>query len=552
MTSRPISSARVAGGRGDRAGGRNLVDRSLTASRSAAACSGSNSRAASIVAAYMKTPDYPAHYAKTGSGLNACMASGQLAWMKRHQPERIARATTAFPLQGLALFQVDRRAGHRPVGSQFHIRQFSHAPLRTLDPGGDGHRRLRTASAADRRRDARLASIERGGGLRHRAAGGPAGRARLSRRRPARRWAAAFTSRSGEVGAVDLRLDRHAHALRADARTTVRLNEARSGYSCVFRCPARRRPMQSNMAATLNIDWFLDIAREAAEYRRRRRRTAPRFSRAWTRVSSTPRRGRRSTIPIYSRPASVALSLTLTRARNFPACPRRTTFAGMMRAVYEGLAFAARDCYLGERRLPAKCGSAAARPVRRRFAPFLPPRLARRCASCQARGNRRRRRGDDGRSASGPLWRHAGMRRGLGRARRSGDITAPDANLSKNLSGALFRSISPFVRQCRPHGRMLAQHQTGDIRVNARNRNHRRSFHAAVHVREGDTSTNARTISTIRSHEMPWPDEPMQHGLRAGRHGRPQGISGRRGRDRRDGRRRRDRGDAACAVSRPE
>ena len=42
-----------------------------------------DSRAAGLVAAYMKTPDYAAHYAKTGSGLNACMASGQLAWMKR-------------------------------------------------------------------------------------------------------------------------------------------------------------------------------------------------------------------------------------------------------------------------------------------------------------------------------------------------------------------------------------------------------------------------------------------------------------------------------------
>jgi erythritol kinase len=49
-----------------------------------------DSRAASLASDYLRTDAYREHYARTGSGLNACMASAQLAWMKRWQPERIA------------------------------------------------------------------------------------------------------------------------------------------------------------------------------------------------------------------------------------------------------------------------------------------------------------------------------------------------------------------------------------------------------------------------------------------------------------------------------
>ncbi len=65
-----------------------------------------DSRAASLVAEYMKTDAYVDHYALTGSGLNACMASGQLAWMKRWQPDRIARAATCFHCKDWLYFKL--------------------------------------------------------------------------------------------------------------------------------------------------------------------------------------------------------------------------------------------------------------------------------------------------------------------------------------------------------------------------------------------------------------------------------------------------------------
>ncbi len=65
-----------------------------------------DSRAASLASDYLKTDAYREHYARTGSGLNACMASAQLAWMKRWQPDRIARAATCFHCKDWLYFKL--------------------------------------------------------------------------------------------------------------------------------------------------------------------------------------------------------------------------------------------------------------------------------------------------------------------------------------------------------------------------------------------------------------------------------------------------------------
>ena len=64
-----------------------------------------DARAASIAEEFTRHSDYPAHYKRTGTGINACQMSIHLAWMARHRPEVLARATFCLPLQGLALFQ---------------------------------------------------------------------------------------------------------------------------------------------------------------------------------------------------------------------------------------------------------------------------------------------------------------------------------------------------------------------------------------------------------------------------------------------------------------
>ena len=67
-----------------------------------------DARAASIAEEFTRHPDYPAHYKRTGTGINACQMSIHLAWMARHRPGGSGAGQYRLPLQGLALFQTDR------------------------------------------------------------------------------------------------------------------------------------------------------------------------------------------------------------------------------------------------------------------------------------------------------------------------------------------------------------------------------------------------------------------------------------------------------------
>jgi erythritol kinase (D-erythritol 1-phosphate-forming) len=55
-----------------------------------------DARATEIVREFTASPHYAEHYARTGTGVNVCQMSVQLAWMQRHRPEVLAKATQAF------------------------------------------------------------------------------------------------------------------------------------------------------------------------------------------------------------------------------------------------------------------------------------------------------------------------------------------------------------------------------------------------------------------------------------------------------------------------
>src|SRR3954454_15029637 len=65
-----------------------------------------DSRAAEMAQEFVAGPDHAAHYATTGTGLNACQQSIQLAWLQRHQPERLAKAASALHCKDWLYFQL--------------------------------------------------------------------------------------------------------------------------------------------------------------------------------------------------------------------------------------------------------------------------------------------------------------------------------------------------------------------------------------------------------------------------------------------------------------
>jgi len=142
-----------------------------------------DSRAARIVDEYRRSDAAPRHYELTGSGVNACMASSQIAWMKRHQPERLARAATCFHCKDWLYFRLTGERAADPSEGMFTFGDFRTRSYRPEILEWMGDRRLPTALAANRRGLAAKPSPVGGGRIRNPLAARAAGDARLRRRR---------------------------------------------------------------------------------------------------------------------------------------------------------------------------------------------------------------------------------------------------------------------------------------------------------------------------------------------------------------------------------
>ncbi len=91
-----------------------------------------DARSAGIAEDFARSPDYPAHYGRTGTGVNACQMSMQLVWMTRHRPQVLDRAATSLHCKDWLYFKLtgDRRTD--PSEANFTFGQYAtrtYAPL---------------------------------------------------------------------------------------------------------------------------------------------------------------------------------------------------------------------------------------------------------------------------------------------------------------------------------------------------------------------------------------------------------------------------------------
>ena len=84
-----------------------------------------------MAASFVAGPDHAAHYATTGTGLNACQQSIQLAWLQQHQPERLASAASALHCKDWLYFKLTGQRAVDPSEAIFTYGDFrsrSYAP----------------------------------------------------------------------------------------------------------------------------------------------------------------------------------------------------------------------------------------------------------------------------------------------------------------------------------------------------------------------------------------------------------------------------------------
>jgi erythritol kinase len=403
-----------------------------------------DSRAAELAAAFVAGPDHASHYATTGTGLNACQQSIQLAWLQQHQPERLAKAATALhckdwlyfkltgkravdPAEAVFTYGDFRTGGYAPaVAERLGIAQQTHL-LPDIVDGARAHHSLTDQAAADTGLPAGLPVVlgyvdvvcsAIGGGL----------------------YDTTGTSGCSILGSTGM------HMRMARSADKIFLNAACSGYTMALPEAGLYAQIQSNMAATVNIDWLVEMARQACVMAGIESHRHALLAGVETHVAAAPP-GSALYHPYILQAGERGPFMNADARAQFTGLSNNTTFAGLFRAIYEGLAFAARDCYAAMGRIPDEIrvtgGAARSTTLQQIFAATLNAPV------------RRVTREETGAAGAAMI---AAMSLGLHSSLAAcadawvtptlGALTAPDPGLSK-FYGALF-PIYRSVREAMP------------------------------------------------------------------------------------------------------
>lgn len=326
-----------------------------------------DARAGPLVQAMRADPFDRMRFERTGTGLNACQQGAQLRWLKDNEPEMLARAETAFHCKDWLYFRMTgERATDPSEGTftfgDFRTRTYSDEVIDSL--GLTAQRHLLPPMLDGTMHHHPLSSLA-------------AGQTGLLEGTPVvlgyvdmvvTALGAGLYEPNGTVGCTVIG-STGIHTRLASTPDEVVLNADRSGYTIAMPVPGAYAQLQSNMAATLNIDWLLGLAHDvltAAGHEPARdellalldgwvERAAPGSLLYQPYISLAGERGP------FVEPDARAGFIGLSTGHGF---------ADLARAVLEGLAFAARDCYEAMGAVPREIrlsGGAARNPSLRRI-----------------------------------------------------------------------------------------------------------------------------------------------------------------------------------------
>jgi erythritol kinase (D-erythritol 1-phosphate-forming) len=301
-----------------------------------------DNRCASIVDDYVASKDYAAHYERTGTGLTVVQMSGKLAWMQRHRPGILAKATHAFHCKDWLYFKLtgDRVTDPSEANCTFGNYNTSSYQPDILDHLGAGNcKHLLTHVVDGTESCGRLGDVV----------------AKLTNLKSGTPVCLGFVDYvctglggglfdpSGQTDCTIIGSTGMHMRLRADMNA-VQLNTEKSGFTVSFPAPGMVAQMQSNMAATLNIDWLLDVAIGILAEHGLAKSRADLLKGMDDKVLT--REAAKLLYHPYISWAGERSPFMDTAARAmFNGLDTTADYYDMMRSVFEGLAFAARDCY---------------------------------------------------------------------------------------------------------------------------------------------------------------------------------------------------------------
>ena len=308
-----------------------------------------DNRCAPIVDGYVDTEHYASHYERTGTGLTVVQMSGKLAWMQSNKPEILAKATHAFHCKDWIYFKLtdDRVTDPSEANCTFGNYKADTCQPDILDHLGAGNARQLLTPVVDGTRDcgnlnaaaAKVTNLKAGtpiclGFVDYVCSGLGGG----------------LFDASGETGCSIIGSTGMHMCLRTDMND-VQLNSEKSGFTVSFPAPGMVAQMQSNMAATLNIDWLLDVAIGILSDHGLNKSRADLLTGLDDKILA--REPAKLLYHPYISWAGERSPFMDTAARAmFNGLDTTVDYFDMMRAVFEGLAFAARDCYVAMGSIP--------------------------------------------------------------------------------------------------------------------------------------------------------------------------------------------------------
>lgn len=300
-----------------------------------------DARAVDIVEDLVASPLERQRFELTGTGLSTCQQGPQLAYMARHHPDMLARATTAFHCKDWLYFNLTGIRATDPSEASFtfgdfRARQYSDTVVDAL--GLSRYRHL-------------LPDIIDGSTTSHPLTADAAAKVGLHEGTPiclgfvdmimtgfgAGIYTAEPDIACSTIGSTGV----HMTAKRA---ADVTLGRDNTGYVICLPHEDFVGQTQTNMAATLNIDWILDVAADLiAEFGPR-----PSHSDLLERLDgwlADAQPGALIYHPYISEAGERGPFVDPNARASLVGLSANHRFADLVRAIVEGLGLAARDCY---------------------------------------------------------------------------------------------------------------------------------------------------------------------------------------------------------------
>lgn len=323
-----------------------------------------DARAAPTVDRLTQHPLEESRFHATGTGLNTCQQGAQLAHMKTHHPASLDAAATAFHCKDWLYFKMTGIRATDPSEASFtfgdfRTRQYSDTVIEAL--GLSGYRHL-------------LPDILDGTQTTHALSDTAAAQTGLKAGTPVSLGFVDMIMTALGAGIYTGQNDVACSAIgstgvhmKATSARDLSLGADHTGYVLCLPCDDIVAQTQTNMAATLNIDWILDLGAALAGTFGQQPSHADMIERVdhWL-AQTTP--GDVLYHPYISEAGERGPFVDANARANLAGLHAGHRYPDLVRAVVEGLGMAARDCYSVMGNLPKELrltgGAARSRALR--------------------------------------------------------------------------------------------------------------------------------------------------------------------------------------------